>query len=288
MRAALGHAASYIPRVVAHVVTFASGIVSSFVAPASDAANSFQIRKADKTTSVVSIDTSLGNVGIGVTPTAKLDISGQHTTTHRITAYSATYVNYQGEPQIDMRKSHSDVVGTLATTQNGETLGSISFNGVNTSSAVKTAAAIRSLQDAAAGTTATPGAITFLTLPPSGNLTERVRITSVGNTKIAGTAVRATTEGTNHLDIFDGTAPVGTLANGISIYSESGECYIMDAAGNATLQSPHDDKGNWIFYSENTVTGRKVRVDMEKMMRRLNDLHGWNYFHEEQGDTGID
>lgn len=55
-----------------------------------------------------------------------------------------------------------------------------------------------------------------------------------GNWKIAGTATRATTEGTNHLDIFNGTAPVGTLANGISLYSASGVPYMMNAAGNGS------------------------------------------------------
>jgi hypothetical protein len=49
--------------------------------------------------------------------------------------------------------------------------------------------------------------------------------------KIGGTAVRGTTEGTCHLDIFDGTAPVGTLANGCSFYSEGGVPKIMNAAG---------------------------------------------------------
>ena len=69
--------------------------------------------------------------------------------------------------------------------------------------------------------------------------TERFKITKGGafsltaaaNVKISGTAVRATTEGTNHLDIFDGTAPVGTLANGISLFSASGKLKSADAAG---------------------------------------------------------
>lgn len=61
----------------------------------------------------------------------------------------------------------------------------------------------------------------------------RMAITNAGNIKIAGTAVRATTEGTNHLDIFDGTAPVGTLAAGCSIFSASGKLKSMDAAGTA-------------------------------------------------------
>ena len=50
------------------------------------------------------------------------------------------------------------------------------------------------------------------------------------------------------LILFNGTAPVGTLVNGISMYSTAGEAYIMDAAGNATLQSPHENENNyWVF-----------------------------------------
>lgn len=103
-----------------------------------------------------------------------------------------------------------------------------------------------------------------------------------GNVKVAGTALRATTEGTNHLDIFDGTAPVGTLANGISLYSTAGELRVMDAAGNATLLSPHEKQSNeWIYDSVDTVTGRHLRIDMERMMKALNAKHKWDYVHEE-------
>jgi len=56
---------------------------------------------------------------------------------------------------------------------------------------------------------------------------------SSDNTKLGGSAVRGTTEGTNHLDIFNGTAPAGTLTNGISIYSNAGVPTVMDASGNA-------------------------------------------------------
>lgn len=53
------------------------------------------------------------------------------------------------------------------------------------------------------------------------------------NSLVGGTAVRGTTVGTAHLDLFDGTAPVGTLTNGISLYSSSGDFHFMDSAGNA-------------------------------------------------------
>jgi hypothetical protein len=102
-----------------------------------------------------------------------------------------------------------------------------------------------------------------------------------GNTKINGTANRATTEGTAQLVIFNGTAPVGTLTNGVSLYSASGELRVMDAAGNSTLLSPHDHETNeWIYYSKNTATGKVLRIDMERMMRAIDEKLGGGFIHE--------
>lgn len=52
--------------------------------------------------------------------------------------------------------------------------------------------------------------------------------------KIGAVTNRATTEPTNALSLFNGTAPVGTLANGVTLYSTGGELYVMDAGGTAT------------------------------------------------------
>jgi len=121
------------------------------------------------------------------------------------------------------------------------------------------------------------------------NSTERARITSGGDLQISsggsfqvgGTAARATTAGTNRIDIFNGTAPVGTLTNGISLYSSSGEAYVMDAAGNATLFSPHDAETNeWVFKSKHTPTGKVLKIDVEKLLRFINDHFGLDAVHE--------
>ncbi|HUU53054.1 MAG TPA: hypothetical protein VMW44_00270 [Candidatus Bathyarchaeia archaeon] len=111
------------------------------------------------------------------------------------------------------------------------------------------------------------------------------RVTLVGataNFKLAGTAVRGTTEGTNHLDIFNGTAPAGTLANGISLYSTAGELRVMDAAGNATLLSPHDKRTNEWVYDSVDIKGKRLRIDIEKMLRFLNDKFGTDFVKEFQ------
>lgn len=102
-----------------------------------------------------------------------------------------------------------------------------------------------------------------------------------GTLKIGGTAARATTAGTNSLDIFNGTAPAGTLTNGITLYSTAGELHVIDAAGNDSLLSPHDKNDNsWIYYSKNTVTGKVLRVDMERLMRALDKRLGGGFITE--------
>jgi hypothetical protein len=110
---------------------------------------------------------------------------------------------------------------------------------------------------------------------------EKARIDSSGNVKIGGTANRATTEGSAQLVLFNGTAPVGTLTNGVSFYSSSGEANVMDAAGNATLLSPHDkDTNEWIFRSKHTPTGKVLKIDVERMLRFINDHFGLDMIEE--------
>lgn len=106
-----------------------------------------------------------------------------------------------------------------------------------------------------------------------------------GGATSSAVAVRATTEGTNQAKIFNGTAPVGTLTNGVSLYSTSGELRVMDSAGNATLLSPHDDEtGEAIFFSQSSVTGRVFRADIEAMYRKLDAMLGGGYVTEFVGD----
>ena len=66
----------------------------------------------------------------------------------------------------------------------------------------------------------------------STNGSERLRLDTSGNALLGGTAARGTTVGSAHLDIFNGTAPAGTLTNGISLYSSSGDFNFMDSSGN--------------------------------------------------------
>ena len=56
--------------------------------------------------------------------------------------------------------------------------------------------------------------------------------------------------------------------------SASSEVYVRDEAGNATKISPHNKEGEWEYYSKNSVTGKTVRVNMEALVKEVENLSG--------------
>ena len=90
--------------------------------------------------------------------------------------------------------------------------------------------------------------------------------------KIGGATERGTV-GTNAIHLYPGTAPAGALDDCGSIYAEGAgaatNLKVMDAAGNVTVISPHDENGEWIFKSYSPKKGKTLRVDMEKLILDL-------------------
>jgi hypothetical protein len=76
-----------------------------------------------------------------------------------------------------------------------------------------------------------------------------------------------------------------TLADHAHIYAKddtsSAEVYVRDEAGNVTKLSPHNEKGEWEYFSRNVNTGKVVRVNMEEMVRDIEKLTGKTYIKEE-------
>ena len=61
------------------------------------------------------------------------------------------------------------------------------------------------------------------------------------------------------------------------IYSKldtNAEVHVKDGAGNVTKISPHNDAGEWEYYSVNKRTGKTIRVNMERMIRKLEEFTG--------------
>ena len=75
------------------------------------------------------------------------------------------------------------------------------------------------------------------------------------------------------------------VANHAHIYakddSASAEVYVQDEAGNATKISPHNEQGEWEYFSKNTKTGKIVRVNMEEMIKDIETLIGKSYIKNE-------
>lgn len=77
------------------------------------------------------------------------------------------------------------------------------------------------------------------------------------------------------LYVDDFTPPVAELG------ANTSELYTLDELGNETQISPHNMRNEWEFYSKNKNTGRCVKVNMERMIKRLEELHPGEKFLEE-------
>jgi hypothetical protein len=56
--------------------------------------------------------------------------------------------------------------------------------------------------------------------------------------------------------------------------------YAMDSGGNVTQISPHDENGDWVFVSTNIQSGKLVRINMTKMIKRLEEITGESFIEE--------
>ena len=78
--------------------------------------------------------------------------------------------------------------------------------------------------------------------------------------------------------------PTG-IADGAHIYAKdvatSSEVFVRDEAGNVTQISPHNEQGEWQYWSENIKTGKKIRINMEKMIRKLEQFTGEKFIETE-------
>jgi len=63
--------------------------------------------------------------------------------------------------------------------------------------------------------------------------------------------------------------------------SGTGEVFVLDAADNETKISPHNDNGEWEYFSRNSRTGKTVRINMEAMIRDLESFTGNKYIESE-------
>ena len=90
---------------------------------------------------------------------------------------------------------------------------------------------------------------------------------------------------TGHTELGVVASDPSTTANFAHIYakdeSASAEVFVRDEAGNVTKISPHNEQGEWEYYSRNVNTGKVVRINMEEMIKDLEALTGKSYIKYE-------
>ncbi len=103
----------------------------------------------------------------------------------------------------------------------------------------------------------------------------------IKNPKAATTAALAV-EGSIRLK---NTSDPSNITDSAHIYAKddgsTSEVYVRDEAGNETKISPHNQSGQWEYYSRNVNTGKVFRVNMEKMIRKLEDITGETFIEQE-------
>jgi hypothetical protein len=103
-------------------------------------------------------------------------------------------------------------------------------------------------------------------------------------------------DGTYHMIEMDGTLLLKShiawhaKTNYAGIFASGGELYAIDDNTNTTKLTSHDpETGEWIFYSKSMKTGRVVRVDMERMVKKIEELTGEKFLIEKwekpEGDS---
>jgi hypothetical protein len=100
-------------------------------------------------------------------------------------------------PIVVIGKSRSDVVAGVAVVSNGDSLGTISFNGADGTDLDTPGASISAQVDGTPGANDMPGRLVFSTTADGGSSpTERMRITNAGNVLIGATAIETFFDGT--------------------------------------------------------------------------------------------
>jgi hypothetical protein len=64
------------------------------------------------------------------------------------------------------------------------------------------------------------------------------------------------------------------------LVSGHAEMFVKSSSGDVTQISPHNEQGEWQYFSRNTRTGKVVRVNMEKMIRKLEEITGESFMEE--------
>jgi len=213
----------------------------------------------------------LKHYGTTVFETTSAGASITNTSTSDALDITTTEDSSTAGPVINLKRNSSSVA-------NADYLGQIKFQGENDADQEVLYAKISGkILDSADGSE--DGILEFaFKKNGSNNISGRFRSDSLQ--LLNDTSLRVT--GHVELGVLSGD-PSGTT-NIAHIYakdeSSSAEVFVRDEAGNVTKISPHNEQGEWEYFSRNTKTGKTVRVNMEEMIRDIEKLTGKKYIQD--------
>ena len=245
---------------------------------------------ADNKDVIISTDDSSGGiteyiVADGSTGAVKLKHYG--TTVFETTSTGASITNTSTSDALDITTTEdSSTAGPVinlkrnsSSVANADYLGQIKFQGENDADQEVLYAKISGkILDSADGSE--DGILEFaFKKNGSNNISGRFRSDSLQ--LLNDTSLRVT----GHVELGVLASDPNTTTDIAHIYakdeSSSAEVFVRDEAGNVTKISPHNEKGEWEYFSRNTKTGKTVRVNMEEMIRDIEKLTGKSYIKHE-------
>jgi hypothetical protein len=154
-----------------------------------------------------------------------------------------------------LKKSRGTITGSTTVVQSGDEIGNIFFEATD-GSASRSAAAIRAFVDGTPGSADMPGRLVFSTTADGASSpTERVRITSTGQVRLAGAGItfNGDTATANELDDYEeGTWTPNLTGSGGGAYTYGGRTGIYTKVGNTvTIHCAFEITGTTTPYSGN-------------------------------------
>ena len=213
----------------------------------------------------------LKHYGTTVFETTSTGASITNTSTSDALDITTTEDSSTAGPVINLKRNSSSVA-------NADYLGQIKFQGENDADQEVLYAKISGkILDSADGSE--DGILEFaFKKNGSNNISGRFRSDSLQ--LLNDTSLRVT----GHVELGVLSGDPSTTTNIAHIYAKddasSAEVFVRDEAGNVTKISPHNEKGEWEYFSRNTKTGKTVRVNMEEMIRDIEKLTGKKYIQD--------
>jgi hypothetical protein len=118
------------------------------------------------------------------------------------------------------------------------------------------------------------------------DLNMKIRVVSIGTTSTTSSDIGATAN--NVLVFGNGVKPTAfpdgqayIYAKNVTSVNNETHIHTCDEGGNETKISPHNDENEWEFYSRNIKTGKVLRINMERMIRKLEEFTGETFIQHE-------